>query len=180
MDSIKHQQESIRFHLSTFRPAMFTKHTSANKSIPCSILKKPVMPTATPLDCRNVHTLAVTVNTEYLHRAGFHPHVRLQWRSIAQQGCQIVLMYFTGLGALIIPHFNLRKSIMSKMNGAVKWFNESKGFGFITPADGSKDVFVHFSAIGGTGFKTLAEGQRVEFDIADGQKGPSAVNVMAI
>ncbi len=69
---------------------------------------------------------------------------------------------------------------MSKMNGAVKWFNESKGFGFITPADGSKDVFVHFSAIGGSGFKTLAEGQRVEFDIADGQKGPSAVNVMAI
>ncbi len=66
------------------------------------------------------------------------------------------------------------------MNGAVKWFNESKGFGFITPADGSKDVFVHFSAIGGSGFKTLAEGQRVEFDIADGQKGPSAVNVMAI
>ena len=69
---------------------------------------------------------------------------------------------------------------MSKMNGAVKWFNESKGFGFITPADGSKDVFVHFSAIGGTGFKTLAEGQRVEFDITDGQKGPSAINVMAI
>ncbi len=66
------------------------------------------------------------------------------------------------------------------MNGAVKWFNESKGFGFITPADGSKDVFVHFSAIGGSGFKTLAEGQRVEFDIADGQKGPSAVNGMAI
>lgn len=68
---------------------------------------------------------------------------------------------------------------MSKMNGAVKWFNESKGFGFITPADGSKDVFVHFSAIGGSGFKTLAEGQPVTFEIQDGQKGPSAVNVMA-
>lgn len=61
-----------------------------------------------------------------------------------------------------------------------KWFNESKGFGFITPADGSKDVFVHFSAIQGNGFKTLAEGQNVEFEIQDGQKGPAAVNVTAI
>lgn len=60
------------------------------------------------------------------------------------------------------------------------WFNESKGFGFITPADGSKDVFVHFSAIRGNGFKTLAEGQNVEFEIQDGQKGPAAVNVTAI
>lgn len=58
--------------------------------------------------------------------------------------------------------------------------NESKGFGFITPADGSKDVFVHFSAIQGNGFKTLAEGQNVEFEIQDGQKGPAAVNVTAI
>jgi CspA family cold shock protein len=58
--------------------------------------------------------------------------------------------------------------------------NDSKGFGFITPADGSKDVFVHFSAIQGNGFKTLAEGQNVEFEIQDGQKGPSAVNVTAI
>ncbi|WP_049610677.1 transcription antiterminator/RNA stability regulator CspE, partial [Yersinia massiliensis] len=51
---------------------------------------------------------------------------------------------------------------MSKIKGSVKWFNESKGFGFITPEDGSKDVFVHFSAIASNGFKTLAEGQRVE------------------
>ncbi|KAM3383899.1 hypothetical protein ACQJBY_008510 [Aegilops geniculata] len=64
-----------------------------------------------------------------------------------------------------------------QITGQVKWFNESKGFGFITPDDGSKDVFVHFSAILGNGFKTLAEGQRVEFEIQDGQKGPSAVNV---
>ena len=69
---------------------------------------------------------------------------------------------------------------MIKVQVTVKWFNESKGFGFVTPADGSKDVFVHFSAIGGTGFKTLTEGQNVEFNIQDGQKGPSAVNVMAI
>ncbi|MEJ3188475.1 cold shock-like protein CspC [Escherichia coli] len=65
---------------------------------------------------------------------------------------------------------------MAKIKGQVKWFNESKGFGFITPADGSKDVFVHFSAIQGNGFKTLAEGQNVEFEIQDGQKGPAAVN----
>ncbi len=67
-----------------------------------------------------------------------------------------------------------------RVKGQVKWFNESKGFGFITPADGSKDVFVHFSAIQGNGFKTLAEGQSVEFEIQDGQKGPAAVNVQAI
>ncbi|UDG81594.1 Cold shock-like protein CspC [Candidatus Profftia lariciata] len=69
---------------------------------------------------------------------------------------------------------------MSKIQGQVKWFNEAKGFGFITPSDGSKDVFVHFSAIQGNGFKTLSEGQQVEFEIQDGQKGPSAINVIAI
>ena len=67
-----------------------------------------------------------------------------------------------------------------KMKGQVKWFNESKGFGFITPADGSKDVFVHFSAIQGNGFKTLAEGQNVEFTIGNGAKGPAAANVTAL
>ena len=67
---------------------------------------------------------------------------------------------------------------MSKIKGNVKWFNESKGFGFITPEDGSKDVFVHFSAIQTNGFKTLAEGQRVEFEITNGAKGPSAANVI--
>lgn len=67
-----------------------------------------------------------------------------------------------------------------KMKGQVKWFNESKGFGFITPSDGSKDVFVHFSAIQGSGFKTLNEGQNVEFAIEDGSKGPAAANVTAL
>ncbi|EMH4118667.1 transcription antiterminator/RNA stability regulator CspE [Yersinia enterocolitica] len=66
------------------------------------------------------------------------------------------------------------------MKGQVKWFNESKGFGFITPADGSKDVFVHFSAIQDQGFKTLAEGQNVQFSIENGAKGPFAANVTAI
>jgi len=63
--------------------------------------------------------------------------------------------------------------------GTVKWFNESKGFGFISPSDGGKDVFVHFSAIQGSGFKSLAEGQAVSFDVEDGPKGPQATNVTA-
>lgn len=62
--------------------------------------------------------------------------------------------------------------------GSVKWFNEAKGFGFISQDDGGKDVFVHFSAIQGSGFKTLAEGQKVSFDIQDGPKGPQAANVV--
>jgi cold shock protein len=64
--------------------------------------------------------------------------------------------------------------------GTVKWFNDSKGFGFITPNDGSKDCFVHHSAIQGSGFKSLAEGDQVEFDVVQGQKGPAAENVARV
>nr|WP_277950178.1 cold-shock protein [Dissulfurispira thermophila] len=69
---------------------------------------------------------------------------------------------------------------MSKMaNGTVKWFNESKGFGFITSEDGG-DVFVHYSSIQGNGFKSLAEGEAVSFDVEKGPKGPKAVNVIKL
>jgi len=61
--------------------------------------------------------------------------------------------------------------------GTVKWFNEAKGFGFIAQDDGGADVFVHFSAIQGSGFKTLAEGQKVSFEVQNGPKGPQASNV---
>ncbi len=64
-----------------------------------------------------------------------------------------------------------------RTTGTVKWFNDAKGFGFITPEGGSKDCFVHYSAIQGSGFKTLVEGDRVEFDMVQGAKGPSAENV---
>ena len=67
-----------------------------------------------------------------------------------------------------------------RTTGTVKWFNDAKGFGFITPEDGSKDLFVHHSAIQGSGFKSLAEGERVECDVVQGQKGPAAENVTKI
>ena len=68
----------------------------------------------------------------------------------------------------------------SKTTGNVKWFNPEKGFDFITPKDGSKDVFVHFSAIQSNEFKTLEENQEVEFSVENGPKGPSAVNVVVL
>jgi CspA family cold shock protein len=68
---------------------------------------------------------------------------------------------------------------MSTVTGTVKWFNETKGYGFIEQESGP-DVFVHFSAIKGDGFRTLTDGQKVEFTVANGQKGPQAENVVAV
>ena len=67
-----------------------------------------------------------------------------------------------------------------RITGTVKWFNDSKGFGFIVRDDGGKDVFVHHTAINAQGFKSLREGQKVEFDVVDGQKGPAAANVTVV
>jgi CspA family cold shock protein len=75
---------------------------------------------------------------------------------------------------------NITEEYGMRTTGTVKWFNDSKGFGFITPENGAKDCFVHHSAIQGNGFKTLAEGDKVEFDVVDGQKGPAAQNVTRV
>ncbi len=70
---------------------------------------------------------------------------------------------------------------MTTQTGVVKWFNEGKGFGFITPDDGGKDLFAHFKEIqGSAGFKTLSENQRVQFEVTQGQKGPQASNIRSV
>jgi cold shock protein len=86
----------------------------------------------------------------------------------------------TARSATPTTQITLSRSIEMRTTGTVKWFNDAKGFGFITPEGGQKDCFVHHSAIQGSGFKTLAEGERVEFDIVQGAKGPAAENVVKL
>jgi CspA family cold shock protein len=81
---------------------------------------------------------------------------------------------------LLCPFMTGRRRCFKVTTGTVKWFNDAKGFGFITPSDGNKDVFVHFSALQGDGFKSLADGAQVEFELAQGDKGPQAQNVRLI
>jgi CspA family cold shock protein len=84
-------------------------------------------------------------------------------------------------GVLAANDFSLPFKEREKMaTGTVKWFNEAKGFGFITPQDGGKDLFAHFSEIQGGGFKSLTEGQRVEFVVKQGAKGPQAAEIKVV
>src|SRR5689334_13266707 len=86
----------------------------------------------------------------------------------------------TALPATPIDTTTFWEFAMARTTGTVKWFNDAKGYGFITPEGGQKDCFVHHSAIQGGGFRTLAEGERVEFDIVQGAKGPAAENVVKV
>jgi CspA family cold shock protein len=86
-----------------------------------------------------------------------------------------------------LPAPKFRKPVVEKKEnqrmsktGKIKWFNDAKGFGFVTPDDGSKDVFVHFSSIQGEGFKSLAEGDKIEFEVQESDKGPKAANVRKV
>jgi CspA family cold shock protein len=74
----------------------------------------------------------------------------------------------------------LELGLMARTTGTVKWFNDAKGFGFITPEGGAKDCFVHHTAISSEGFRSLAEGDKVEFDVVQGAKGPAAENVVKV
>jgi CspA family cold shock protein len=98
-------------------------------------------------------------------------------RSAPRRGGQVHEEHVAAGIAFLTPATSLLRRRAMRTSGTVKWFNDAKGFGFITPADGSKDCFVHHSAIDGKGFKTLAEGEKVEFEIVQGQKGPAAQNV---
>jgi CspA family cold shock protein len=75
---------------------------------------------------------------------------------------------------------DIKKAVRNMARGTVKWFDGEKGYGFITPEDGGKDLFVHFSNITGSGFRTLEEGQAVQFEVGEGRKGPEATDVQAV
>jgi len=92
----------------------------------------------------------------------------------------IYSIIIVGSPAVWAPNYSNQGSICNMPKGKVKWFNDQKGYGFVTPEDGSKDLFVHYQEIQGDGFKTLAEGQEVEFEVVESEKGPKAVKVVKL
>jgi CspA family cold shock protein len=106
-----------------------------------------------------------------LRTSGFPGSVLFLHRNRFVSSSVLILVFFLGVSPVNL----FQGKIMA--NGTVKWFNDSKGFGFISPADGGEDLFAHFSAIQGNGFKTLAENQKVTFDVVTGPKGKQAANI---
>jgi CspA family cold shock protein len=100
---------------------------------------------------------------------------------LAVESNSLVKIFFASLRLARSCARQLPRNIdMTTETGTVKWFNEGKGFGFITPDGGGKDLFAHFKEIQGSGFKTLAENQRVQFEVTQGQKGPQATNIRTL
>jgi CspA family cold shock protein len=104
-------------------------------------------------------------------------------RAVRTEGCYAGLTterVLVGKNASHLPFTKGRRRCFFMATGTVKWFNDSKGYGFISPEDEGKDLFVHHTSIAGDGFKSLSEGAKVEFDAAEGEKGPEAKNVVQL
>ena len=106
----------------------------------------------------------------------------LQWRRHSRAPCpaQAVFLAPAVVAVRLLPRTQFTKRRANMATGTVKWFNDDKGFGFVTPDEGGKDLFVHHSGINADGFKSLAEGAKVSYDAEAGDKGPKAVNVTTI
>ncbi len=122
--------------------------------------------------------LHVALNRRAWNRARLIVPLRHGLAVVLTLVCGLLARQFVNMRCSTTQTSQMKKGFSSMQTGTVKWFNESKGFGFITPSDGSPDVFVHFSTIEGDGFKTLAEGQKVEFESTKGPKGMQATRVI--
>jgi len=118
----------------------------------------------------------IVINARFLSRLSVHSLQTLLIRYSARQ-----FLYFNSCAhERLLNFFNLFRDLKDMASGTVKWFNEAKGFGFISPDDGGEDLFAHFSAIQGQGFKTLREAQKVSFDVTTGPKGKQAANIRSM